>query len=760
MAKYSLSDVSRFRELTLMNTRSNGDTHMRSNCLQLRNTISMAFVLLTLLLLSGCGGGGGSSSGGGGGTLEVPPAAPSGIQVTINSSNQLTLSWSKSANATSYNVYGSNAVGVSKNSTKLSAANTSMQFTHSGLVTGNTYYYVVTALNSFGESSESVEVFALLDTPQPPASVVGLSGAGKATLSWNNNGVTSYNVYSASVPGVTKANYATLLDGAAHIGVSSAFELAGLVNGKTYYFVVTGVNTFGESIESSEVVVTPSINSGLTVAGAVRYEDKEYGPSGFTGLTYFKAVRFATVEVVDALSAAVIVAGTTDATGAYSLTIPATYSGKSIYVRVVSTATTPSILVNDFSDSLYAVATHAFPTAGTAVANISIPKTSQADGAFNVLDVYVSGAQFMQTLTGAFPPTLNVYWQPSNPNGTYYCNSTPNPFCPYGEAIYVLNDGLDADEFDDDVLWHEYGHFVISKYSKDDSPGGAHFVSSNDLDLRLAWSEGWGDFFPSAVKSWLPQSLKSTPLTMADTVYVDTSGTGGNSFDFGNPPAGPSYYYATSEAAVAKVLVDIRSNPAFGMQAVWDTVVSAPIKQATTPVNLEVFWDGWNLLGKADVTPILNARSITYSADVYEVGDNNFSNQRKAVIAQAESHTLFGSGDVDYIAFDAMAGQQYTIRTTSIKNGADTVVRVFAPDQATIVASNDNTNGLIYLNSVPNNCDWNTGACHENALDILGSTAVFTPNVTGLYYVEVQGSVNRPLSAGRYGNYTLTITSP
>jgi hypothetical protein len=247
---------------------------------------------------------------------------------------------------------------------------------------------------------------------------------------------------------------------------------------------------------------------------------------------------------------------------------------------------------------------------------------------------------------------------------------------------------------------------------------------------------------------------------MTSTVYVDTSGTGGNSFDFANPPAGPSYYYSTSEAAVAKVLIDIRSNPNLGMQTVWDTFTSASIKQAITPVNFELFWDSWNLLGKADVTPILNARSITYSADLYEVVDNVINSQRKAVNAQVESHTLFGSGDIDYIAFDVLAGQQYTIRTTAIKNGADTIVNVIAPDQVTIVASNDNTNGMSYLNGVPNNCDRNTGVCHENALDILGSTASFTATVSGVYFAEVKSSTNRPHSAGKYGNYSLTISSP
>ena len=30
-----------------------------------------------------------------------------------------------------------------------------------------------------------------------------------------------------------------------------------------------------------------------------------------------------------------------------------------------------------------------------------------------------------------------------------------------------------------------------------------HSLTDNDLDMRLAWSEGWGDSMPGNVKMWL-----------------------------------------------------------------------------------------------------------------------------------------------------------------------------------------------------------------------------------------------------------------
>ncbi|MGE3757781.1 MAG: M36 family metallopeptidase, partial [Pseudobdellovibrionaceae bacterium] len=60
-------------------------------------------------------------------------------------------------------------------------------------------------------------------------------------------------------------------------------------------------------------------------------------------------------------------------------------------------------------------------------------------------------------------------------------------------------DSVDTDHFDNSVIIHEYGHFLENRLSETDSPGGSHngnFV----VDPRLAWGEGWANFFASAVQ--------------------------------------------------------------------------------------------------------------------------------------------------------------------------------------------------------------------------------------------------------------------
>ncbi len=44
------------------------------------------------------------------------------------------------------------------------------------------------------------------------------------------------------------------------------------------------------------------------------------------------------------------------------------------------------------------------------------------------------------------------------------------------------------------VLLHEFGHYVALNYSRDDSPGGPHYVGQK-LSPPFAWSEGWASFF-------------------------------------------------------------------------------------------------------------------------------------------------------------------------------------------------------------------------------------------------------------------------
>jgi len=86
-----------------------------------------------------------------------PPSAPSGV-TAVAGQLRITVSWSPSAGATSYNLYRSSSPSGEGGSPYLTGVTS--PFIDTGLIEGVTWYYTVTAVNGTGESSQSSEVSA------------------------------------------------------------------------------------------------------------------------------------------------------------------------------------------------------------------------------------------------------------------------------------------------------------------------------------------------------------------------------------------------------------------------------------------------------------------------------------------------------------------------------------------------------------------------------------------------------------------------
>ena len=79
---------------------------------------------------------------------DTQPAVPSSVDA-IPGNAQVTVSWAAVSGAASYNLYWSTTSGVTPaNGTKL--ANVTSPYTQTGLTNGTIYYYIVTAVNSYG----------------------------------------------------------------------------------------------------------------------------------------------------------------------------------------------------------------------------------------------------------------------------------------------------------------------------------------------------------------------------------------------------------------------------------------------------------------------------------------------------------------------------------------------------------------------------------------------------------------------------------
>lgn len=122
---------------------------------------AVTMIVLSLFCLSGCGGG--SSTGGvgltAGSTVQAAtkvPDAPAGVSA-VGGTNKVTITWSAVSGATSYNIYWSATAGVTA-TTGTRITNTGVTYIHRALLPAATYYYIVTALNSSGESGASAQV--------------------------------------------------------------------------------------------------------------------------------------------------------------------------------------------------------------------------------------------------------------------------------------------------------------------------------------------------------------------------------------------------------------------------------------------------------------------------------------------------------------------------------------------------------------------------------------------------------------------------
>jgi lysophospholipase L1-like esterase len=89
---------------------------------------------------------------------------------------------------------------------------------------------------------------------QAPAGIEVHAGYPAVTLTWDAvDGAEKYNLYVATEPGISPANWSLLSDGEALLGVTSPYEHRRLYKDVTYYYVVTAEKDGIESASSSEV---------------------------------------------------------------------------------------------------------------------------------------------------------------------------------------------------------------------------------------------------------------------------------------------------------------------------------------------------------------------------------------------------------------------------------------------------------------------------------------------------------------------------
>ena len=205
--------------------------------------------------------------------VNTPTAAPTGLGAA-GGSGVVNLSWTQSVSPglTGNNVYRS-TTGNGGPYNLLANLMTATAYADTAVAAGATYYYSITAVSTNGESAMSAYAGATT-VPAAPTGLAAVAGNAQVALSWTaTTGASSYKVKRATVNG---GPYTTIATGV----TSPSYTNTSLVNGTTYYYVVSAVNGAGESANSAQVSATPSAPAGpaaptsLTASSTVKKQIK------------------------------------------------------------------------------------------------------------------------------------------------------------------------------------------------------------------------------------------------------------------------------------------------------------------------------------------------------------------------------------------------------------------------------------------------------------------------------------------------------
>lgn len=297
----------------------------------------------------------------------------------------------------------------------------------------------------------------------------------------------------------------------------------------------------GVSPEPEYCSAVYSYSSPVTISGTAVYKRRSFHAS--SGLGDVEAtnypIRRAEVRVRNGSST--VQCGETDDSGSFSVLIP--QSSSTHTVEVFSRANNSYVIVSILNDPTnnvpYSLSTTVTPDTSKNVGTLTASATGDVmGGAFNIYDQILKANEFMRTKTatcGALctvftvAPKAYVYWKIGLNPYSYYGGTTPLSFYIPGEdKLYILGgangdfNNTDTDHFDNTVIIHEYGHFLEDNFSKTDNIGG-HHDGDSIVDPRLAWGEGWANFFGVYVNAYFT----------GDTYYRDTKGnTSGTTFSY------------------------------------------------------------------------------------------------------------------------------------------------------------------------------------------------------------------------------------
>lgn len=137
----------------------------------------------------------------------------------------------------------------------------------------------------------------------------------------------------------------------------------------------------------------------------------------------------------------------------------------------------------------------------------------------------------------------------------------------------------------------------------------------------------------------------------------------------------------------------------------------------------------YTLTATRDLGPLYGTQTAVQTFEVllpddsYEPDNSSTAAANITTDGTVQTHYIVPAGDVDWVQFQAQAGETYVISTSNLSQEMDTYIYLYDIDGATIIAENDDYEGL-------------------------ASQITWTAPVTGTYYIKIRHFDE--LGAGRY----------
>ena len=386
----------------------------------------------------------------------------------------------------------------------------------------------------------------------------------------------------------------------------------------------------------------------------------------------------------------------TNGSGWYSATVLNDEAGgQDIFVKIWSTDD-HSVRVEDFSGGKY--------YSQTPVAD-DVPDGSHNVGSYYITDANNRMAWFIYDkiandawhyLSGQVGwdnnYNLQVRWTPTSTHGTHYHN---------GGSI----DLLAGDRWDEDVILHEYGHFVMDKTyaTYPPTPNCSPHWWGGHSSLGCAWSEGWATFLQGAIQG--------------HDDYIDTED---QTLHIYMEPPSPTAHHPEDEGAVGASLWDVFD----GGTEPWDALANGLNGSANNgiwrilyqddPDSVQGFWNDWLSSANGycpEVWSILDHHLID-SDDSAPSNPSNVWSPSHATFSWSNDNTvtMAWSGASD-AGGSGVNGYSFSW-TTSSGSLPDTSVDTTGSTTTSTVLS-DNGNWYFHLRTSDNAGNWNGTAVHS-----------------------------------------------